>query len=603
VPEIEKFIQGEAPATWFEPGKVWVVEFWATWCGPCKVAMPHMSDLADKYGSKMVVVGVSDEKVDTVAEFMAKPEWKEKARYTIATDSDRSTHRQYMEAAGQGGIPTAFLVKDGTVQWIGHPMSIDEPLAKVLDGTWDAAAFKPEFEKKAETGRKQMAQRALMAKARKSGDWGPVLAMMDKDIAASEPGARAMMQVTKFKLMLSDANKPAEGYSLGRDIVAANKGNAAVMNDMAWFVLDNAKVKQRDPAFAMQAAQAAVDASKGEDAAILDTMARACWESGDKAKAVEWQKKAVAKADGEMAGELKETLQKYESGDPPAKKTTLALDGGAAPAGGPGSPAKATDAPTKPAGVAPSGPGAPRAPRPARPVTLTPAAEKAFPPVANEGFDSPEAIVEYLPDAGKDADGMLRMMRAMRPETEGGSITRRVAAAMIADMAPVVTASVAKFGKPTRTMVSLPGASGKFEIKREGEDKAMLLPVAEEGKPAGQPIPLVKADGKWFLEFERATGIQGPAGSQTAEMANMMGEQMREAVRRAAASVAADIEGGKLASGNEANAAFAQRMTEEMMAGMGGGMGGAPGAGGARKPAGSGAPSGGAGAPAGGGAP
>jgi hypothetical protein len=236
-------------------------------------------------------------------------------------------------------------------------------------------------------------------------------------------------------------------------------------------------------------------------------------------------------------------------------------------------------------------------------VTLTPEAEKAFPPVANEGFDSPEAIVAYLPDAGKDADGMLRMMRAMRPETEAGGITRRVAAAMIADMAPVVTASAAKFGKPTRTMVSLPGTSGKFDIKREGEDKAMLLPVAEEGKPAGQPIPLVKADGKWFLEFERATGIQGPAGSQTAEMANMMGEQMRQAVRRAAASVAKEIEGGTIASSNAANAAFAQRMTEEMMAGMGGGMGGGPRPGGAGKPAGGTTPPGGAGAPAGAGTP
>ena len=324
VPEIEKFVQGEAPATWFEPGKVWVIEFWATWCGPCKVAMPHMSDLADKYGSKMVVVGVSDEKVETVTEFMAKPEWKQKARYTIATDSDRSTHQQYMEAAGQGGIPTAFLVKDGTVQWIGHPMEIDGPLEKVIDGSWDAAAFKSGFEKRAEAGRKRMAQRALMAKARKSGDWAGVLEMIDKDIAAAEPPMRATMQVAKFKLLLTDANKPADGYALGREIVAANKENAAVMNDVAWFVLDDAKVAQRDTAFAMQAAQAAVDASKGEDAAILDTMARACWESGDKAKAIDWQKKAVGRADGEMAEELKANLQKYEGGDPPAKKTALA---------------------------------------------------------------------------------------------------------------------------------------------------------------------------------------------------------------------------------------------------------------------------------------
>ncbi len=584
VPDIEKFVQGEAPSKWFEPGKVWVVEFWATWCGPCKVAMPHMSDLADRYGSKMAVIGVSDEKVDTVSEFMAKPEWKEKARYVIATDSDRSTHRQYMEAAGQMGIPTAFLVKDGTVQWIGHPMTIDEPLAKVLDGTWDAAAFKPEFEKKAEPGRRQIAQRSVMAKARKSGDWGPVLAMMDKDIAAAEPAARTMMQVSKFKLMVSDANVPADGYALGREIVAANKGNAAVMNEVAWFVLDNAKVKQRDPAFAMQAAQAAVDASKGEDAAILDTMARACWESGDKAKAIEWQKKAIDRAGDEMAGELKDTLKKYEGGDAPAKKTSLPIDdkdgsgGGAgtgAPAGGdaPAGPkgGKSGGAGDRPAGRGgsgrgPGGRGAPGAP--AMEAKLSPEAEKVFPPLAAEGFDSPEAIVEYLPKAGNDAGGMLRLMRAQRSGTEGGRIALRVAAALVEDMSPVVTASMKKFGAAAKPMMGVPNIGAKSEVKMDGADRATLVTLGADGKPTGQLTGLVKADGKWFFDFDKSAGIDRDGGASMAMMANMMGSGMRDAARKAAASTAKDIEGGKIASSEEATAQFGARMQQEMMASM-----------------------------------
>jgi thiol-disulfide isomerase/thioredoxin len=575
VPDIEKFVQGEAPAKWFEPGKVWVVEFWATWCGPCKVAMPHMSDLADKYGSKMVVVGVSDEEVGTVSEFMAKPEWKQKARYVIATDSDRSTHRQYMEAAGQMGIPTAFLVKDGTVQWIGHPMQIDEPLAKALDGTWDPAAFKQEFERKAEPGRKQMAQRALMAKARKSGDWAPVLAMMDQDIAAAEPAARAMMQVSKFKLMISDANVPADGYSLGREIVAANKGNAAVMNEVAWFVLDNAKVKQRDPAFAMQAAQAAVDASKGEDPAILDTMARACWESGDKAKAVEWQRKAIGLADEGMAAELKETLRKYEGGEAPAKKTALMLDGKdgtGAPAGGDapagpkgGSPGGAGD---RPAGRGGSGRGPGGRGAPGASTELTPEAEKVFPPLAAEGFDSPEALVEYLPKAGNDAGGMLRLMRAQRSATDGGKIALRVAAALVEDMSPVVTASMKKFGAAAKPMMGVPNVGARSEIKMDGADRATLVTLDADGKPTGQLTGLVKADGKWFFDFDKSAGIDRDGGSSMAMMANMMGSGMRSAARKAAASTAKDIEDGKVASGEEATAQFGARMQQEMMASM-----------------------------------
>ena len=92
VPHIEKFVRGTEPK-WFEPGKVYVIEFWATWCGPCRQSMPHISDLADKYKDTVTFVGVSDEKVDTVTKFLDQDEWKKKARYNLATDPDRSTQQ------------------------------------------------------------------------------------------------------------------------------------------------------------------------------------------------------------------------------------------------------------------------------------------------------------------------------------------------------------------------------------------------------------------------------------------------------------------------------------------------------------------------------
>jgi hypothetical protein len=58
----------------------------------------------------------------------------------------------WMKAAEQKGIPTAFVIdKDTRVAWIGHPMAIDEPLAKIVAGNWDikAEAVKAEKEKAA----------------------------------------------------------------------------------------------------------------------------------------------------------------------------------------------------------------------------------------------------------------------------------------------------------------------------------------------------------------------------------------------------------------------------------------------------------------------
>ena len=49
-----------------------------------------------------------------------------------------------MKAAEENGIPTAFVVKDGKIAWIGHPMRLDEPLTKITAGDWDATAMAKE---------------------------------------------------------------------------------------------------------------------------------------------------------------------------------------------------------------------------------------------------------------------------------------------------------------------------------------------------------------------------------------------------------------------------------------------------------------------------
>lgn len=317
-PNIEHFVRGSQPE-FFAPGKTYVIEFWATWCGPCRASMPHLSDLADKYQDKgVVVVGVSDEKLDTVTGFLNKDEWKQKARYTLATDPDRSTHDAYMQAAAQQGIPTAFIVKDGTVQWIGHPMTMDQPLEEIVAGTWDMKAFKEKFAASQAENRAAMKRSAAMREARKSGDWDSIVTMLDADIAKAEGMAKVQMQMTKFNVLLVEANRPDRAYALGRELVSGNRDNAMLLNAIAWTVVDNPKVKTRDIPFALETAKAAVTASKGKDAAIMDTLARAYWESGDKSMAIETQKKAISIADAASADEMKDTLQKYEGGTPPS---------------------------------------------------------------------------------------------------------------------------------------------------------------------------------------------------------------------------------------------------------------------------------------------
>ncbi len=127
----------------FEPGKVYVVEFWATWCGPCRQIMPHMGDLQDEYRDKGITfIGFTSEandKEEKVNAFIAKQ--GAKLGNTFAWGSGSETHNAYMKASGQNGIPCSFVVnKEGKIAYIGHPLFLDYVLPKVLDGEWDPKA-------------------------------------------------------------------------------------------------------------------------------------------------------------------------------------------------------------------------------------------------------------------------------------------------------------------------------------------------------------------------------------------------------------------------------------------------------------------------------
>src|SRR5437868_2205978 len=55
--EVKEFVKGE-PVVRLEKGKTYVVEFWATWCGPCRATIPHLTELQKKY-KDITFIGVS----------------------------------------------------------------------------------------------------------------------------------------------------------------------------------------------------------------------------------------------------------------------------------------------------------------------------------------------------------------------------------------------------------------------------------------------------------------------------------------------------------------------------------------------------------------
>jgi len=131
------WVKGD-PVT-ISPGKVYVVEFWATWCPPCRDSIPHLTALQKKYEGRVTFIGVSQEPVDVVKPFVTAQ--AEQMDYTVAVDTTKKVGRGYMIAFGQGGIPHAFVVDGaGKVVWRGHPLEPIEPvLDQVLAGTYEVS--------------------------------------------------------------------------------------------------------------------------------------------------------------------------------------------------------------------------------------------------------------------------------------------------------------------------------------------------------------------------------------------------------------------------------------------------------------------------------
>jgi thiol-disulfide isomerase/thioredoxin len=96
-------------------GQVVLVEFWATWCGPCVAGIPHLNELQTKYRKLgLRIVSLTDEDRSKVEAFQKRA--KVPIEYTVGLGSELAT------TYGVNGIPHAFLVgRSGKLLWHGHP--------------------------------------------------------------------------------------------------------------------------------------------------------------------------------------------------------------------------------------------------------------------------------------------------------------------------------------------------------------------------------------------------------------------------------------------------------------------------------------------------
>ena len=320
--QVSKWVQGE-PVKEFARDKVYIVEFWATWCGPCRVSIPHLNELHTKFKDKgLVVIGqnVWERDQELVAPFIKK--MGSEMTYRVGLDTVEGEQgkmaQTWMEAAGQDGIPTAFVVdKRGIIAWIGHPMHLKEDLLQqVLDGEFDLAQAAADYEARQKADVKQRTLSEEFRRQKQKGEWDAAeatLAEIEKLLPEAE---RDDLGVTRFELLL-DRKDYQGAYKLAARLSDAHPENAIMQNQMAWEIATREGLPKRDLELAEKIVRRANNATQASDAEILDTLARVLFLKGDNHAAIDLQGQAVKFAGEDRKRHFQRTLDDYKQGKVP----------------------------------------------------------------------------------------------------------------------------------------------------------------------------------------------------------------------------------------------------------------------------------------------
>jgi tetratricopeptide (TPR) repeat protein len=198
--------------------------------------------------------------------------------------------------------------RDGVIEWIGHPARIDEPLAKVVDGTWDRAAAIAEYEVElkrmkaaAETRKVQLAlSKAVIAK-----DWPLAMTIVD-ELIKLDPDS-PLPQLSKLSV-LSQSGQSEAASELMKTLVQADWDKGVILSSIASGIAAARFPGTLDDA--ERIAKRAVELSDEKGLGQMHTLARVYAEKGQLDEAIKWEKKALDVSGGNAV--IKRTLEQYE---------------------------------------------------------------------------------------------------------------------------------------------------------------------------------------------------------------------------------------------------------------------------------------------------
>jgi thiol-disulfide isomerase/thioredoxin len=311
------WLKGQS-VTQFEKGKVYVVEFWATWCGPCKENIPNLTAMAKKYAGRVSISGISiwestdrgDKNTLSRVSAFVKSEGDKMAYNVAADDVANDTANSWMKAAGEGGIPETFVIgKDGNIAWIGRGQALDDVLGQVIADKFDVQSAKARRTTEIEDIRP--VQDAMNAE-----QFLKALALMEK-IVAKRPSMARYYQYDRY---VAYAHIDlAKTKAISADVIKESGGDIGAYQMMCSVYASQKDLSQSAYAFGMSLVQEAL-AKKDRDYLFLSMAGAIEDQLHERAKAIDYAKQAVTAAEANVHAPapfiefLKRNVQTLEAG-------------------------------------------------------------------------------------------------------------------------------------------------------------------------------------------------------------------------------------------------------------------------------------------------
>lgn len=288
--------------------QVYLLEFWAVWCPPCIVSIPHMTELQQKYKDELVVLGITSmdprNTLSQVRNFVDQQ--GAKMDYVVGFEREPNTARAYLEAVGAMGIPHAFVIdKEGRIAWQGNPLdtpTLDRVVAEVIAGKFDLAQAQQRQEAS------KLIQQAMMQLRTQRFEEAVTLLKQALSLDPAHEMALAMMH-TLAREQLNDRSGLRSWVATH---LREHADDVEVQYRIGRTLAESNDLTTRFPDLALEAATKAYRLGGEQRYDTTALYARVLYLIGHLDKALELQKKVVSLAPVSEQDTVRKTLEYYE---------------------------------------------------------------------------------------------------------------------------------------------------------------------------------------------------------------------------------------------------------------------------------------------------